>query len=485
MAPYAALLLFSTFTTILASLELSCSDPCEVIQKDIAIVGGGASGSHAAVRLREDYNKSVILIEQRPLLGGHVNTYYDQEAGVYRDYGVQVYFPYEDALDFITRFNLTLVPGLAPRGNTTTRYVDFSTGRQLSNFTSSDTSLQQAAIVNFYNALVNNGYDKLIEPGFWDLPPGPQIPDDLLLPIGHFAAKYNATAALARIWQATGGGAGSRGDFINVLTLTVLQSFSPAWIKVYLGQPMYHIQNGNQGLYDKIAALLGKDVLLTSTVTASSRNETGVQLLVSTPTGTKLILAKKLLFAIPPTRENLIPFDLNANETQIFSKPQYGRYHTALISHPSLPRGVELNNMPTAAVSDANHPFLETPFVLSFSSYGNDSSLFSIGTSGNPYDRYTPGAGAALAQSNLQKMADAGTLPDLQGKSLNIVQWSDHQAGGFGVSAAEMRAGWMEQMYGLQGKRSTWFTGNAITIDFSTQIWKFNDDLIERILKNW
>jgi hypothetical protein len=129
--------------------------------------------------------------------------------------------------------------------------------------------------------------------------------------------------------------------------------------------------------------------LFSITATASQRDDNGVKLLVSSPNGTKLIVAKKLLLAIPPTRENPIPFDLNGNETLIFSKPQYGRYHTALISHPALPRGIELTNTPTAAVNDAYHPFLDTPFVLSFSSYGSDSSLFSIGTSGNPYDRYT------------------------------------------------------------------------------------------------
>ncbi len=67
-------------------------------------------------------------------------------------------------------------------------------------------------------------------------------------------------------------------------------------------------------------------------------------------------------------------------------------------------------------------------------------------------------------------MADAGTLPDLQGKPINTVQWSDHQAGGFGVSAADLRAGWMEQIYGPQEKWSTWFTSNVIAIDFSTQL---------------
>lgn len=31
---------------------------------DVAIVGGGATGSYAAVRLREDYGKTVLVIEK-------------------------------------------------------------------------------------------------------------------------------------------------------------------------------------------------------------------------------------------------------------------------------------------------------------------------------------------------------------------------------------------------------------------------------------
>lgn len=34
------------------------------IYRDVAIVGGGASGAYSAVRLREDYNLSVVLIEK-------------------------------------------------------------------------------------------------------------------------------------------------------------------------------------------------------------------------------------------------------------------------------------------------------------------------------------------------------------------------------------------------------------------------------------
>ena len=39
--------------------------PQVTLTRDVAIVGGGASGAYAAVRLREDFGKSVVVIEKQ------------------------------------------------------------------------------------------------------------------------------------------------------------------------------------------------------------------------------------------------------------------------------------------------------------------------------------------------------------------------------------------------------------------------------------
>ncbi|KAJ9419690.1 hypothetical protein FOXG_19613 [Fusarium oxysporum f. sp. lycopersici 4287] len=44
------------------------------LEVDVCIIGGGATGAYAAVRLREDYGKEVVVVEKQNRLGGHVQT---------------------------------------------------------------------------------------------------------------------------------------------------------------------------------------------------------------------------------------------------------------------------------------------------------------------------------------------------------------------------------------------------------------------------
>lgn len=38
------------------------------VDVDIAIIGGGASGAYAAVRLREDFGKNIVVVEKQDRL---------------------------------------------------------------------------------------------------------------------------------------------------------------------------------------------------------------------------------------------------------------------------------------------------------------------------------------------------------------------------------------------------------------------------------
>lgn len=40
----------------------------DVLYRDVVVIGGGASGAYAAVRLRDDFHKSIALIEKRDIL---------------------------------------------------------------------------------------------------------------------------------------------------------------------------------------------------------------------------------------------------------------------------------------------------------------------------------------------------------------------------------------------------------------------------------
>ncbi|KAK5651937.1 hypothetical protein OQA88_11479 [Cercophora sp. LCS_1] len=467
-----------------AKINVLDFDPSDVINKDVAIIGGGAAGSHAAVRLRENYGKGVVVVERETTLGGHVNTYIDRETGQVHDYGVAVYFPYEDAMDFFTQVNVTtyLNPGF---GNNREVYADFTTGQTVANYAGADAGRGFAAMKKYHDLTTEKGYDKITQPGYFNLPPGKDIPEDLLLPLGGFVKKYAIEDLLPLMYPTTAGGIGSRGNFTQLLTLTFMKAFPTAWYKAYLGEvPMYRVEGGNQNLYTKIAAILGTDVLYESRLVETHRTDTGVELVIQDKTGgKKLIKAKKLLMAIPPSRENIAPLDLSTSESAHFNKTKYGRSHTGIVRHSRLPRNVTLRNTPLSAAENPLSPFLKTPFVMSFSHYGGASDLFSLGVSGNDYYAFDVEAAQKTAQRNLEALADVGTIPPLGGEVLGFVAWSDHGVGGFGVSAEDMRAGWMDGMNRLQGARSTWYTGSGIAADFTTMLWKFNDEVLKRMVK--
>src|SRR3954470_18383617 len=86
----------------------ACYAAANVITRDIAVIGGGATGTYAAIKLG-DLGKSVVLVEKAGRLGGHTETYTDPATGTTVNYGVSAYFNNSIVTDFFARFNVPVV----------------------------------------------------------------------------------------------------------------------------------------------------------------------------------------------------------------------------------------------------------------------------------------------------------------------------------------------------------------------------------------
>ena len=82
--------------------------PQFIIERDIAIIGGGASGTHAAIRLR-DSGQSVVVVEKDVAMGGNAQTITTRN-GQRVNYGVSSYQNNSAVRSFFDRMGIPLVP---------------------------------------------------------------------------------------------------------------------------------------------------------------------------------------------------------------------------------------------------------------------------------------------------------------------------------------------------------------------------------------
>ncbi|KAK1973343.1 amine oxidase [Colletotrichum cereale] len=449
------------------------SEPCKptIIEKDVLILGGGASGAHAAVRLREDLNKTVVVVEKQDHLGGHVASFTDDETGNPFDFGVNSYTDYQGARDFFARFN---VPVAAPsRQPLTTTYVDFNTGK-VTNY-SLPASVDATAALKVYLELCEK-YESSILPSYENFPDtAAGIPEDLTLKFPDFVEKYKLHAAVPRIYQIAGLGMGT---LAAQTTLYVMQAFGAPVTRSFLGtvSSFVPVSRRNQDLYDAIADLLGGDVLYSTTAIRTSRTDEGVEVHVRSAGGKEtLIRAKKLLVSFEPTIANLKDIDIDEEETEVFSNWEWSTVYVGVVSHPSLPKSYSFTNIvPTNWQSLPG-----APFVSRFDYLGDNN--FRVLVTG-PAD-YDNSKAQNLVEESLASLAAAGTIPGLGTEQLRFKAWSDHGAMHLHVSGSKLEAGHITKQYALQGRRSTYYTGAAWSAQFTTVLWEYNNQyVLPRIL---
>lgn len=385
------------------------------------------------------------------------------------------YTEYGRAEAFFARFNISLQTPV--RLSLTTTYADFTTGEILNGYIAPASANVTAGLQQYLE--ICELYEDLILPSYANFPS--EIPEDLLLPFGDFVTKYGLEEIVPRVFQVTGLGLG---NVVDELTLYVMQTFGAPIVRTFLGLASSWVPTTkrNQDLYDSIAALLAGDVLYSSTVTQSYRSNDGVQLLVQdSSNATTLIKAKKLLISFSPTAANTEPFDFDDTEQDVFSAWGVSTVFVGITNSPALPTNYSIVNYPVSVVPDNWLELPEVPFVGRFE-YLGDSNFRVLATGTEDYDT---AEAQALALDAFNKLAAAGTISADQNQTLSFPAFAAHIGVHPHVSVEDLKSGFYQKLYALQGRASTFYTGGAWAADFTTILWEYNDQyLLPKLLES-
>ncbi|KAL4903367.1 hypothetical protein BDW74DRAFT_39404 [Aspergillus multicolor] len=429
----------------------------DVITRDVAIIGGGASGTYAAIRLRE-LGRSVALIEQRDELGGHTHTYYDAAAPI--DYGVWIYSNNTDMERFFAHFNIPLVTEILNGDPANIRRYDFRTGEAVAPLGGNITD----ALTRYVGILLQHPY---LADGF-DLPD--PVPEDLFLSFGELIEKYDLTAAVDLITQFDQGFAENILDYPSIYILKYLDLAVLQGIQSGFSRPA---NRANQDLYKAAEAELGEDALLGSTVAEiqrqDERHDGPHQIVVDTPSGKQRIVADKVIVAMPPLPENLEGLDLDDRESDIFGRFQWSSYYGSVVNVTGLPRQYQIFNKATDApyhIADLPNTFTFNPTAVE----GIHTGFFGGGAGSVTEDQVRQGI-----IDNLLALRNAG-YPVSEPEILAL---RSHSPFGLHVSAEEIAGGFYRDLYGLQGYRGMYYTGAAFHAHNSAELWKFTERVLQ------
>ncbi len=443
-----------------SSLDVSSIDQSvlPIITRDVAVIGGGSTGTYSAIRLR-DLGQSVVVVETADRLGGHTHTYTDPATSAKVDIGVVVWHDLDIVKNYFARFDVPLEKASFGGAGQVSKYVDYRTGKEVTGYTPSDPT---AGLGAYAAQLAQYPY---LEAGF-DLPD--PIPADLLLPFGDFVKKYAVDSAVHTIFNFGQG----LGNLLAQPTLYVFKNFGLDILRNLQVGFLTTARHNNSELYEKARTELGADALLNSCVLATQRDASGyVRVLVRTPSGFKVIRAKKLLLTIPPKLDNLVGFDLDSTERSLFAQFNNSAYYTGLLRGTGIPDNVSVDNI------GANTPYQlpSLPGVYSISPTGVPG-LHSV-KYGSPVQLPVAQVKADILAA-VKRLRTAGTIPTT---TPDFAVFASHSPFELTVPTAAIKAGFYRKLYALQGRNRTYYTGAAFHTHDSSLLWQFTEALLPRL----
>ncbi|KAI1213206.1 FAD/NAD(P)-binding domain-containing protein [Annulohypoxylon truncatum] len=431
----------------------------QVITRDVAIVGGGATGTYAALNLKDE-GKSFVIVERKSYLGGHTATYHDPTTGTPINYGLQVYWDNPNSRYFFNRLNISVSQGTFPSSKASL-YIDFTDGTQLTNY--SVPTIKQ----DYINELHKYPY---IENGL-ELPD--PVPEDLLLPWQEYMDKFNLTDDAYSTYSRPA----ATGDLTKTLALYVFNNLNTVMIEEEVDGKTIVNADGDYGEPYRVALNeFGDNVLLNSTVTSGTRGNTtsdGVTLCVSTPQGNKQIVAKQLIFAAPPVMENLGVFGLDQKEEAIFSKFAGGMFYTGVVTNIGLPA----NNSYVNRGASTDYHVYSVPGNVMFNPTKVEGTYYYWYTSLEPMTQQQVESATRDTLKLLQKSVKGSSTE----AEPNFVAYNSHAPLHPTTDADSIRAGIYRDYYNIQGYRNTWYTGSLL-VTGSPQLWNITAQLLPKII---
>ena len=443
------------------SLDPASFPPEDIISRDVCIIGGGGSGTYTAIRLR-DFDKSVVVIESKSRLGGHASTYKDPMTSSTLDIGVIVFGHLEEVKRYFARFNIPLK--LVPTSLGPPDYVDFATGQTV-DFTPPDQEAVSAAFQRYAAEL--SKYPE-VQSGFELTYP---VPEDLLLPFGQFVQKHSIEALVTTVFAICQGYT----SLLELSTLYVFKYFNADLLDT-LSRGFLMTERHNVGeLYEKAATELGKDALLDTSVLAMDRSRASspARILVKTPTGHKLILAKKVVSTVPHKLDILHGYDLSTDEKTLFAQFFHSAYYTGALCNTGLPMSAPIHAVGTGKA----HGVPELPGIYALNPH-SPSGLIQV-YYGSPYEMPEEEVKAEIiaAVKRIQRERNISTV-----NAPEFAAFENHTPFNMMASNQAIQAGFYEKLYALQGQRHTFYNGASFHTQDSSVLWRFTEELLPRIL---
>ncbi|KFY18825.1 hypothetical protein V491_04691 [Pseudogymnoascus sp. VKM F-3775] len=379
----------------------------DVVNVDVAIIGGGATGTYAAITLR--------------------------------DLGKSRYENTSVATKYFDRLGVTYNGSPMPSYTNATVYSDFTTGKPLTNFTPSFNFWPYITQLERYPFLERTkDLAALVDP-------------DLYSSFGDFLVKYWLQDVAYSIYMF------SSTAILQLPTLNVISNVGLKELGVHTTAIGVVSEKGNHIIYINALKVLQKSVLLRSTVTSARRNSYGSQLVVSTPTGKKLINTKQLSYY----------HSTHCREPGSISEGLW----PGIVKISGLPAGVTyknaapetLYNLPTAPAINSLTPTAIEGFYR----------FYMFNAEPMPYAQ-----ARAKTLASIKAFADAVTGVSTEPE---LIEFASHTPWYSKFPSEAIKNGTWHELYELQGYRNTWYAGMEIVLG-SVALWNYTSTLIPEIV---